>query len=141
MGYCTCIGIHCVERVLLADLPKVVRATMPKEFVWEYIVLNEFFWQSCLSLWGQLCQKNEFNTIYSHTSAITFLFYTMILFYISFPWFKSVFIKFLDLIHLYQNLKSDKNLFHWYTVLSRNFLIIYTRKQQDGDREYVFNTF
>ena len=50
---------------------------------WEYIVLNKFFWQSCLSLRGQLRQKNEFNTIYSHTSAITFLLYTLILFYIT----------------------------------------------------------
>ena len=40
--------------------------------VWEYIVLNSFFWRSCPRKLGQLCQKNEFNTIYSHTSAITY---------------------------------------------------------------------
>ena len=40
--------------------------------VWEYIVLNSFFWHSCPRKLGQLCQKNSFNTIYSHTRAITY---------------------------------------------------------------------
>ena len=34
-------------------------------------MLNLFFWRSCPRKLGQLCQKNSFNTIYSHTSAIT----------------------------------------------------------------------
>ena len=33
IGYCTCMGIYCVERVLLADLPELARATTPKELV------------------------------------------------------------------------------------------------------------
>ena len=33
IGYCTCMGIYCVERVLLAELPELARATMPKERV------------------------------------------------------------------------------------------------------------
>ena len=33
IGYCTCMGIYCVERVLLAELPKLARATTPKERV------------------------------------------------------------------------------------------------------------
>ena len=53
IGYCTCMGIYCVEEVLLAELPELA---------------------------GQLRQKNEFNTIYSHESAISFLLYTLILF-------------------------------------------------------------
>ena len=40
--------------------------------VWEYIVLNSLFWRSCPRKLGQLCQKNFFNTLYSHTSAITY---------------------------------------------------------------------
>ena len=40
--------------------------------VWEYIVLNSFFWRSSPRKVGQLCRKNSFNTIYSHTSAITY---------------------------------------------------------------------
>ena len=34
--------------------------------------MNSFFWRNCASKLGHLCQKNEFNTIYSHTSAITY---------------------------------------------------------------------
>ena len=55
IGYCTCMGIYCVERLLLAELSELARATTPKERV----------------------QHNN-----SHTSAITFLLYTLILFYI-----------------------------------------------------------
>ena len=40
--------------------------------VWEYIVLNSFFWGSRPRKLGQLCQKNLFNTTYSNTSAITY---------------------------------------------------------------------
>ena len=50
IGYCSCMGIYCVERVLLAELPELARATTPKERV---------------------------QHIYSHTSAITFLLYTL----------------------------------------------------------------
>ena len=35
-------------------------------------MLNSFFWCSCPRKLGQLCQKNSFNTTYSHTSAITY---------------------------------------------------------------------
>ena len=33
IGYCTCMGIYCVEQVLLAELPELARATTPKERV------------------------------------------------------------------------------------------------------------
>ena len=42
-------------------------------FVWEYIVLNLFFWRSCHRKLGLLCQKNSSNTIYFRTSAITYI--------------------------------------------------------------------
>ena len=38
----------------------------------EYILLTSFFWPSCPRKLVQLFQKNSFNTIYSHTSAITY---------------------------------------------------------------------
>ena len=64
IGYCTCMGIYCVERFLLAELPELLH---------------------------------------------------------NFLRFNIAFIKFFDLICLFQNLKSDKNLFHPHTVLSWNF--------------------
>ena len=33
IGYCTCMGTYCVEQLLLAELPELARATMPKEQV------------------------------------------------------------------------------------------------------------
>ena len=41
--------------------------------VWKYIELNSFFWCRCPCKLGQLSQKNSFNTVYSHTSAITYI--------------------------------------------------------------------
>ena len=52
IGCCTCMGIYCVKQVLSAELPKLARAITP---------------------------KNEFNTIYSYSSAITFLSRTLVL--------------------------------------------------------------
>ncbi len=52
IGYWIYMGIYCVGRVLLAECP---------------------------SLRGQLRQKNESDTIYSHLNSITFLLYTLIL--------------------------------------------------------------
>ena len=83
-----------IIRVLLAELPELARATTQKERV-----QHNIFPYKCNNL---------------------FIIYLDIVLH-NFLWFIIDFIKFFDLICLFQTLKSDKSVFHRHTLLSRNF--------------------
>ena len=48
MGYCTCMGIYCVERVVLAELPELARN-------FKLYTLIEFIKEKCSSQKPKLC--------------------------------------------------------------------------------------